>query len=140
MHCRHVYFGGTADNGYARLLGPFIEDKTALERITLLEGPPFAMEIANMRDRFRTVSFDNVLRKQKLENITRKVSVSIKPQVASSINYATAATKTSGLPTMTSAPSVNPASNGAKKNEEPEILRNRHGQRVDPGPSPTLPL
>ncbi|KAI4923545.1 hypothetical protein J4E85_008584 [Alternaria conjuncta] len=59
MHCHQILFGGSADNGYARLLGPYTEDDAVRSRITLLEGPPFARELAAIKDRYHTVSFDN---------------------------------------------------------------------------------
>ncbi|KAI4636882.1 hypothetical protein J4E93_010898 [Alternaria ventricosa] len=54
MHCQQILFGGSADNGYARLLGPYNEDDAVRSRITLLEGPPFARELAAIKDRYHT--------------------------------------------------------------------------------------
>ncbi|KAI4619124.1 uncharacterized protein J4E87_007711 [Alternaria ethzedia] len=54
MHCHQILFGGSADNGYARLLGPYNEDDAVRSRITLLEGPPFARELAAIKDRYHT--------------------------------------------------------------------------------------
>jgi hypothetical protein len=40
VQCRHIVFGGSADNGYARLLGPHVKP----DKVSLLNGPPFARE------------------------------------------------------------------------------------------------
>ena len=131
-----MFFGGTADNGYARLLGPLIEDEAACRRITLLEGPPFARELADIKDSFRTVSFDNVFRDQKL--VKRRVSFQLSRPGTPSADYAAAA---ASAPTAPSAPSVTPQGPAAPKNsmatEAPQnavtadVLRNSQGQRVD---------
>lgn len=42
VHCRHIFFGGSADNRYARLLEPYLQSETDRSRITLVEGSPFA--------------------------------------------------------------------------------------------------
>jgi hypothetical protein len=66
LHCQHVIFGGSADNGYARLLEPYSKDSKYVKRITMLEGPPFANELINLVDNFATTSFESVFRKNKL--------------------------------------------------------------------------
>ena len=67
-HCQRILFGGSADNGYARLFGPLAYRDDARERITLVEGPPFARELADLKGKFRTVSFEKVFRSEKLVN------------------------------------------------------------------------
>lgn len=129
VHCQQVFFGGTADNGYARLLGPFIEDEMVRRRITLLEGPPFAHELADIKDRFSIVSFDNVFRSQKLVNIKRRVSFHLTPPGTPSADYATAAARAPSTPIPASA-----TQQGSAVSRRPvmaEILQNRLGQRVD---------
>ncbi|KAH7021582.1 uncharacterized protein B0I36DRAFT_394271 [Microdochium trichocladiopsis] len=66
IHCQQIIFGGTADDGYARLLGPHAEDDAVRGRVTLLEGPPFAYELAGIKDKYRPISLENVFRSQKL--------------------------------------------------------------------------
>lgn len=70
--CQHVFFGGSADNGYARTLGPYTRDMDTAKRVTLIEGPPFAREVAEMvgNKKFRKTSFENVFRNSKLPSGT----------------------------------------------------------------------
>ncbi|KAL2874840.1 hypothetical protein SGCOL_009959 [Colletotrichum sp. CLE4] len=73
VHCRHVLFGASADSGYARLLGSHLDDEVIRKKVILLEGPPFAQELAEMKDQFRVASFNRVFRRHKLlNNIKRK--------------------------------------------------------------------
>lgn len=37
-HCRNVLFGCSHDNGYARLLEPYMSDAEVMPRLTLMEG------------------------------------------------------------------------------------------------------
>lgn len=111
------------------MLGPFTEDETVCKRITLLEGPPFAHELADIKDRFRTVSFDNVFRSQKLVNIKRRVSFYLTPPGTPSVDYAKAVAKGSSTPIPASA--TQQVSAISKKPVMVEILRNRLGHRID---------
>lgn len=63
VHCLHIMFCASADNGYARVLGPHRNTKN---QITLVEGPPFAREIKELASSFQTTSFPEVFRTQKL--------------------------------------------------------------------------
>ncbi|CEJ58600.1 hypothetical protein PMG11_07252 [Penicillium brasilianum] len=54
VHCLHILFCASADNGYARVLGPYRNTK---DQITLVEGPPFAREIKELTSSFSTTSF-----------------------------------------------------------------------------------
>jgi hypothetical protein len=134
VHCQQIFFGGTADNGYARLLGPYAEDEKASRRITLLEGPPFAHELAAIKDKFRTVRFEDLFRTQKLPSTQRKVSFHITPPATPTADYASAASK--GLTSTTPPPAAHqsvlsvpqPTGTGALSRQ---VLRNKHGQRVD---------
>ncbi|KAJ5376881.1 hypothetical protein N7509_013767 [Penicillium cosmopolitanum] len=53
IHCQHIVFCGSADNGYARILGPH----RGSNRILLVEGPPFAHELKALVPDFETTSF-----------------------------------------------------------------------------------
>ncbi len=64
LHCKHIIFGGSSDNGYARLLGPLSGDDTM--RVTMLEGPPFAPELLRLTNKYKTTSFRNVFRDTKI--------------------------------------------------------------------------
>ncbi|KAG9250049.1 uncharacterized protein F5Z01DRAFT_640630 [Emericellopsis atlantica] len=122
VHCQQIFFGGSADAGYARLLEPIARDKATRQRITLLKGPPFVHELANIKDRFHvpTTSFEHIFRDERLPDIKRRVSFRITPPTTPSANYASTVAK----PPPTTLPSSVPVSKG--------IIRNRQGQRIDP--------
>ena len=61
LHCRHVFFGGPADGSYARPLNPYSRNEIA-KRITLLKGRPFVRDMADLAERIRHTSFDDVFR------------------------------------------------------------------------------
>ncbi|KAM0446213.1 hypothetical protein ACHAQK_001130 [Fusarium lateritium] len=119
VHCRHVFFGASADNGYARLLGPYAQDSVHKRRICLIEGPPFERELADLAPNFETASFDVFRKDQQLPNINRRVST------ASSSNYANAARKTPSPSTQSAVLS------SSKKGSLVKILRNCKGERLD---------
>ncbi|OJJ99745.1 hypothetical protein ASPACDRAFT_1888417 [Aspergillus aculeatus ATCC 16872] len=62
VHCRHIIFCAATDNGYARLLG----SHRGSNRITLVEGAPFAWEIEQLATELRTAAFPAVFRAAKL--------------------------------------------------------------------------
>ncbi len=98
--------------------------------VTLLEGPPVARELADIVDKFRTVSFDNVFRSQKLVNNKRRVSFHTTPPTTPKADYASAAAKVPAAPAPSSA-----AQRGSTAPSMPvpsEVFRNGLGQRVDP--------
>ena len=66
MHCQHIFFGGSGDNGYARLLGEPSGDEELARRITLIEGPPFAYETAQLRGKLDSTRLGQVFRKTKI--------------------------------------------------------------------------
>lgn len=127
VHCQQVLFGGTADNGYARLLAPYLENEAARKRITLIEGPPFAHELADIKDRFCTASLNGVFRSQKLLNLKRRVSFGIIPPTPS-VQYATAAAK---APSTSSQTKTVTQSSTASRTASVGVLLNGSGQRVD---------
>lgn len=125
VHCCRIFFGGSADNGYARLLGGYLEDEAVRKRVTLLEGPAFEKELADIKDRFSVVSFPDVFRNQKLSNLKRRVSFHITPPPTPAIDYATAAAKPPAA--------LSTAPKGSTTTKGPVIiLRNKLGHRVDP--------
>lgn len=125
VHCQQILFGSTADNGYARLLAPYAEKEAVRKRITLLEGPPFAQEVADIKDKFRTASLHSVFRNQKLPTLKRRVSFCA---ATPSVRYATAAVK--ALP-PTHRRANSSQSSAASRTTPNEVLRNGSGQRVD---------
>jgi len=130
VHCQQIFFGGTADGGYARLLGPYLENEAVRERITLLGGPPAAYELADVEARLGTVSFDHIFRGHTLPNVKRKVSSSHAPAVLPPAAYASAAAR---APTESVAASTLSNTTGLTRGPQEEVvLLNSLGQRVDP--------
>jgi hypothetical protein len=74
VHCQHIIFCGSADNGYARVLGPYYGSNY----ISLIEGPPFPRELRDLATAFKTTSFPSVFRSKKL---SRRVSFGSKTVV-----------------------------------------------------------
>ncbi|KAL8330263.1 hypothetical protein RB593_001329 [Gaeumannomyces tritici] len=145
VHCRQILFGASADNGYARLLGQHVGDDAVCGRITLLQGPPFAHELALIKNRFRMATMDGVFRREKLslhltppatpssDYVGNAAPASAKPassDVAArekSPPQATAAAPPSGDTNQT------PTSSNGDGSAAPlgKVRKNRHGQRVD---------
>jgi hypothetical protein len=73
VQCRHIIFGGSPDNGYARLLGPYVDSK----KVSLLEGPPFAKELAELATRYPVMNCGAVLRKTRL--VTQRGELDLAP-------------------------------------------------------------
>ncbi|KAF1998760.1 hypothetical protein P154DRAFT_523804 [Amniculicola lignicola CBS 123094] len=128
VQCAHVVFAGSADNGYARLLGPHIDST----RITLLEGPPFAKELAEFASRFRTFHCPAVFRQSKL--LRRGVSLDVTPPRTPALektamsNYAVVATtSTDG----TQSNQVNKSVAFGSSSRTGKIARNAAGHRID---------
>lgn len=128
IHCRHIVFGGSADNGYARMLEPYLQSETDRGRITLLEGPPFAPELVRIKNRFRTLSFPDILRDDKLP------AVRIVPYVAPMQTIPAASTPSSGWAAAASKPPITPPMDHPRAlspKKEEGVCRNALGQRVD---------
>lgn len=132
VHCQRVLFGGSTDGGYARLLGSYVEYESVRKRIILLQGPKFAQELASIKDRFRTVSFDHVFRGRKLPDLKRRVSSSTTPPAATSANYASALTKPEDSNTRASKSPAQKESITAQPATSKVVPQNRRGERVDP--------
>lgn len=123
VHCKHVFLGGSSDNGYARVLEPYAGDEAVKNRITMLEGPPFAAELSALANKFRVTSFSEVFRSKKLGSASPS-------SVAGSLQPATYAKKaSSGAPIEPEKAPKNPL--GALKPATDGILRNKQGQRID---------
>lgn len=140
VHCKHIIFCASTDNGYARLLEQYANTPEICDRISLVEGPPFESEMAQLKVRFQVVSIGTVFCSSKLQ-VAPKLpspggSLANRSPIASPasafiqpLNYATTA--------------VSGSANGAQKilsMRSPEtresapstILRNRNGARIDP--------
>ncbi|KAL9591470.1 MAG: hypothetical protein Q9179_007692 [Wetmoreana sp. 5 TL-2023] len=135
VHCKHIIFGGSADNGYARMLGPYAGNNRVCNRVTMLEGPPFAQELSQLVHKFRQSSFPEVFRDSKIP--PRRVSFcttpppSITPPLSKSPKPSTWA---STIGTASAAPAVELATPEKTRPRQPQggIPRNSEGQRIDP--------
>ncbi|PLB42596.1 CCCH zinc finger DNA binding protein [Aspergillus candidus] len=130
VHCRRIVFCASADNGYARILGPHRGSK----HISLVRGPPFAHEIKDLAADFETTSFDEIFLSSKLKP-TRRVSFGsqvqhtvITPPQTPTPNYASAAKL---------APTPSPSTSSTKpqaprpRRVSPPICVNVRGHRID---------
>ncbi|KAK7423241.1 hypothetical protein QQZ08_009137 [Neonectria magnoliae] len=126
-HCRQIFFGGSADNGYARLLGPYCEVESIRKRISLIRGPPFAYELMGIKDQFNNVSFDTIFRTEKLPSPKPRGTT---PPISPTANYAKVVSKTPSAAPPTQALVLQ---NGAasKASKTPGVMRNSQGKRVD---------
>lgn len=126
VHCHKILFGATSDNGYARLLAPYVHDESARQRITLLEGSTFARELAVIMSSFRTTSFAQVFRAHKLPEVIRRASLPT-PSTTPTSGYASAVLRT------TAPPIIQPSSSSldVASHAPAGVLLNRRGQRVD---------
>lgn len=66
IHCKFILFGGPTDKRHMRLLGPYISNKAIKEKITLMEGPPFANEMVQLASVFGKVSLRDMFRDTKI--------------------------------------------------------------------------
>ncbi|KAM0424480.1 hypothetical protein ACHAPT_010405 [Fusarium lateritium] len=126
VHCRRIVLGASADNGYARLLGGYVGDKSSRERITLLKGPSFARELAEIAHQFEVCSFAKVFS-------SRKVSFSRAPsqepwRARSRSRSSRPTTPDGGLRSVLKSPQLGSARLGSPVSR---ILRNKNGERVD---------
>lgn len=138
VHCKHIIFGGSADNGYARMLGPYAGIEMISKRITMLKGPPLAEELSRLAHNFTTISFTEVFRTVKLPE--RRVSFSAPSPNSNSPRPATWASTVTATPTPSAG---NPLRQEAAPMVEPgtgSIARNALGQRVDPPLNISQPL
>lgn len=158
-HCRHILFGCSHDNGYARLLEDVV-DQPVMERITLLEGVPFEKELHMLKSKYDTTRFEGLFRTTKINVYPQQyyqqappppmnhMSPSAPPQPAQyQPPYQPASSRTPPAPSVY--PSMNPTvntwastANAARTVSPPPtpqptpaiatVPRNRYGQRIDP--------
>lgn len=145
VHCKHIIFGGSADNGYARLLTPYSSNDADSSSITMLEGPPFAAELVTLANKFKVASFNDVFRVTKLQ--VRGVSFSqsgtaesgstrpLTPAVMST--YASAAMLAGKLSATEVAAPLTVDLGDSENKLIVDILKNSRGLRID---SPLRPV
>ncbi|GAA86159.1 CCCH zinc finger DNA binding protein [Aspergillus luchuensis IFO 4308] len=93
VHCRRIIFCGSTDNGYARILG----SHQGSNRISLIQGAPFAWEMEQLASEFQTTSFPEVFRSTKLPSRASSFSA---------FKTASANSSPSSSPTSLSTPST----------------------------------
>ena len=125
VHCKHIIFGGSPDNGYARLLNSYTGDASR-NLISMLEGPPFATELVPIVEKLRQCSFPKVFRDTKIP--PRRVSFSTTPPRSKSPALASYASTAATTKTDSPAPIMSPK---ADVQAEGVIPLNSRGQRVD---------
>src|SRR6202043_2122556 len=47
-HCTRIILGASHDNGYSRVLSKFMTENIVPGKVALLQGPPFAAELAQL--------------------------------------------------------------------------------------------
>jgi hypothetical protein len=142
VQCQAVLFGGSADDSHARLLGPHARDSSKNNRIILIEGPPFAKELAALKDRFLVTRFPEVFRNTKLQS--RAVSLAITPPptpIPSVLSYAARTAipvDAASVRSSDAVPSSTTAAVLARRGYP--VLQNSRGERIDAiiNPPPSL--
>src|SRR5271155_3165954 len=66
-HCTKIILGASHDNGYSRTLSKLVTDNIAPEKVALLQGPPFAGELAQFTSIFSRLRFGDLFMYTKLE-------------------------------------------------------------------------
>ncbi|RDW58442.1 hypothetical protein BP5796_12372 [Coleophoma crateriformis] len=91
VQCQAVVFGGSPDDGYARLLQPYVGDNSKSNRIILVEGHPFARELAGLKEKFFVAHFPDIFRNAKLPSRGKSDSPTSTPTpIPNAFSYATA--------------------------------------------------
>ena len=83
LNCQHVIFGGSHDNGYARLLED-VADKDR-NKITLLEGVPFERELRTFLSVYGKAKFSDLFRPTKINVYSHPISSSTMSNTAHAI-------------------------------------------------------
>jgi hypothetical protein len=139
VQCQAVICGGSVNNGYARLLQPYVGDCSKNKRIILIEGPPFVKELAGLKDKFRVACFPDIFRHTKLP--PRRVSFSKTPPttpIPDALSY-------TAIASPLDAAAVRPYDASDPLVTVPErkkylLLKNGRGQRLDAIISPPQSL
>ncbi|KAL4879853.1 hypothetical protein BJY04DRAFT_219661 [Aspergillus karnatakaensis] len=113
IHCQRVVLCASADNGYAHLL----RQHQCSDRISLVEGPPFAAELKHLATGLQTTAFTHVFRSAKLKPEAR---------LSAARNYASAAKTT---PPASIETTREPTDNNAKP--VLKVYVNTADQRID---------
>lgn len=120
-------FGGSADNSYAPLLRAHAGDGSKNNRIILVEGPPFAKELVDLKDQFLITRFSEIFRSTKLRSRPSSLATTSPPTpTPSALSYAaTIGTPVNATPIRASTTGAAPALRSYP------VLKNSRGQRLD---------
>jgi len=67
-HCTNIILGASHDNGYSRILSKLMTDNVVAGKVLLLQGPPFAAELAQLSTSvFPRVQFGELFMTTKLQ-------------------------------------------------------------------------
>lgn len=149
--CRHIVFGCSHDNGYARVLEELLADQPTIKRVTLLEGVPFERELAGLKNTYQTTKFNTLFRTTKINIYHAPVPPSAPPQIAHQPSPVPAPAQVPRTASTLTSSSLNPVANSwaatamtapasvasppptPKPAHVPAVIpRNKYGQRVDP--------
>ena len=140
VHCQAVIFGGSTDNGYARLLQPYMVDDSKNKGIILIEGPPFVKELAGLKDKFLVACFPDIFRKTTLPS--RRISFSTTPPPApipNALGYAASIASSVNAAAVRLDGAYNPSVTTPAYRDH-LVLQNSRGQRLDAIISPPQSL
>lgn len=71
--CAEIILGGSHDNGYSRILSKLVTDNIVPGKVALLQGPPFAAELAQLNTSiFPRLRFGDLFMTTKLESTLDK--------------------------------------------------------------------
>ena len=87
-NCVRIILGASHDNGYARLLRQLETDGVTAGKVVLLEGLPFAMELANLiGGTFPRIKFPGLFIEQKLPAATAESGTKYSTVAANGVLY-----------------------------------------------------
>jgi hypothetical protein len=122
-------FGGSHDNGYARVLEECSDNSGIVQKTVLLEGVPFEKELLPLP--YCTKKFPGIFRASKI--VMRDSGVNARSTVASDVVAPTKSPMTWAFKAAAPAPATKTDAPGYKAFKPEEgISRNRKGQRIDP--------
>ncbi|KAI9774907.1 MAG: hypothetical protein M1840_000123 [Geoglossum simile] len=134
-HCRQIYLGASHDNGYARPLETLLnDDRSAASKVTLIEGPPFAAELAQLTPKLKVINFPDLFRQEKVPTTLKTSTLPSYAATAATFVPASASPPTTRTVRSTSphsAATTNTSSRAAYP-ANTVILLNSKGQRIDP--------
>lgn len=105
-NCRKIILGVSHDNGYARILKKYENEPEILQKIQLLEGPPFGRELEALHG-FTRIKYEDVFSSEKFDVYQQRSPVL---PLASPISPIAKAPVTSYAAAVNAAPTITPPS------------------------------